>query len=135
MSGDPWAYVEQAKANLQRTIDASLEQAAQTEAMNQELQATRIEKWSARREVWIALGPEGFIEDLEFSRSAPHSSPHGLALAFKQAHDGALRELYRRTDELADKYLSDQTGVRDWIKASNQEALGKFADPDPPAEE
>jgi len=125
---DAWAHIERAKAQLQQTVDQVGRQADDLVRMNEELQASTIEKWSPRREVRVVLGPDGLIQDLEFSPSAPQSTtPLALARAVQHAHDAAVQELHERAARLAQEHLDDQPEVREWLLDSYSTTLGKYA--------
>lgn len=123
---DAWAQIEKAKAQLQETVDQVGRQADDLSRMNAELQASTIEKWSPRREVRVVIGPDGLIQDLEFSAGAPQLTPLALARAVQHAHDAAVRELHERAARLAQEHLQDQPEMRNWLLDSYTSTLGKF---------
>lgn len=132
---DPWEHVRQAKQHIQDVVDAAEQQAASTERMNAELQATVVRKWSSRREAAVTIGADGLIQDLEFSHGAPHLSPLALARAVQSAHNAAVRELHEHAAHLTEKHLGDQPEVRDWLLSSYEDVLGNYGedqdDPEP----
>lgn len=79
--------------------------------------------WSRGREVRITVGPDGLVQDAEFTEDALELTPRALAAATLAAHDGALALLRAAVEDAVAAAPPSVRSLADEVAAGARSAL------------